>query len=244
MSSIPLWVPIGAALLSALMSLISVHTAVRGIRLNAGIHYDRSRQELAREERQADAAVAARRGKLFEAIVLPAVKEHLTAFMPTTLAVLLPGLEELERIRHGDRLIVNTAGDRLQQALQDAWSDLKYSLDYAVDATGDAEFKTNAAAIYLALEKDVSTVVKGWASSAEDYTLTKDSFRPAFATYAASLYRAAVEHDPELLHRKNAVLPAASQELAKPRRRLFGLLGPKPLAALPSGPPQDGRPSK
>lgn len=239
MSSVPLWVPIGAALLSTFMSLLSVLTAVRGIRLNAGIHYDRSHQELAREERQADAALAARRGKLYESVVLPAVREHLNAFMPTTLPVLVPALDNLAQIRHGSRPAVNAAGDSLEQALQDAWSELKYSLDYAVDATGDAALKTNVTAIYFTLEQDVSAVIKRWSSSAEDYMLTRDSFRPAFAKYSAALYNAAVEHDPELLHRKNAALPSSVPQIPEARPGFFGLIPPKksqvllPLASPP-----------
>jgi heme exporter protein D len=89
----PLWIPIGAAFLSALMSLISTYTATRAISANIKSHKERILEDREREARQAEAAIAAKRGKLYEATIISALKDYLSAFIPRTRETLLAGLD-------------------------------------------------------------------------------------------------------------------------------------------------------
>jgi hypothetical protein len=249
MNQIPIWVPLATSGVSALIGLLALWVATRAIRVNERIHRDRSQQEVDREARQTDAAIAARRGKLYETLVLTPVREYLGKFPEVTSEVLSAGLPRLEEVREGSRQAVNSAVKDIQDALGVALSNLKRPVDSGVDWSRDTTLQSGYRMIHHKLLDDVEKVVNGWAGSMLDQVLTEDAFRPAFAEYGTELLRLVVERDPELLYREqlreepqttgreNILPPTTLWPLRMPRgRKQAPPPLPSPAAQLPARP--------
>jgi hypothetical protein len=202
MNQMPIWVPLTGTAVALLLGLCASWIASRAIRANERIHLDRSRQEIDREARLADAAVAARRGKLYETLVLTPVQEYLANFPEVTSKLLSVHLPRLETVRNGSHKAVNVAKKEIQDDLGAAWSTLKGPVDSAIDRSGDTTLQVGYREIHHTLIDDVQTVLKGWSDSLLDEILTEADFRPAFARYQTELLRLVADRDPELLYRE------------------------------------------
>lgn len=233
MNQTPFWIILGAPLLAAFMSLVSTSVAVLGIRMNRLMHADRVRQDSERESRQGEAALAARQGDFYEAMVVTPLKEYLAEFKPRTRETLTAGLKKLEEVRAADRLTVNAAVKKFQKDLRETWVDVKWSFDFGVDSSNDPELKTRVSTIYQKLTDDISDLVNGWAGSEREDILREDEFRQAFSEYATQLTLVTVERDPELRYRQSlsiaALLPAPEPH------SLGGQTQQKLRAGIPAG---------
>jgi hypothetical protein len=202
MNQVPLWVPVATLVIGALMPLLTMWVNSRGTRAGEEIHRDRSRQELEREMRQADAGLAARQGRFYEALVLMPLREYLQEFDRETRIVLQANLPRLRVAAAGSHEDMNAAKKQIQIELGETWAQLKRPLDFAVDSFSDSVLMSNGLRIHEELADDVGSIVRTWAESSSKVDLTEDAFRPAFAKYASALLRVTRERDPELRFRE------------------------------------------
>lgn len=200
------------------MPILTMWVNSRGTRAGESIHRDRSRQELERELRQSDAALAARQGRLYEALVIMPCKDFVLSFDKVTREVVQRELQSINEASNGSHEAMRLAKKHLKDTLQDVWGELKRPFDSAVDSHSDKELMDRVRRLHEKVAEDVGEHVEQWDRSSTGDPVTEDVFRPALAKYTSDLLRTVRDADPEVRHRQqvHGLLDPATANKALP----------------------------